>query len=449
MTLRVSIVGASGYVGGELLRLLLWHPRVAVAQATSARNAGRYIHQLHPNLRGRTALQFVHPERLEPCDLLFLALPHGEAARAIERYAGLAPRLVDCSADFRLRDPAAYRRWYGEPHPAPEWLDRFVYGLPELRREALAGASYASGVGCNATATTLALLPLVRAGLVDVTRPVIVEVKVGSSEGGATASESSHHPERAGVVRSFAPVGHRHTAEVEQATGLANVHLSITSVELVRGALRADRPGAPGHPPPPRAEGPRRQQLRRRRLRARRGHRPHRQHLRHRQPHEGRGRQRRAVHEPHVRLRRDGGAGVPGPAPVASACRGGRSPGGCAMIASSTAGRRPGMTDEELEALLREITGRIRAVSDPEQIILFGSYARGDAGPDSDLDLLVVKETAGTARAEAGRIYRALSNIRIPVDIVVVRPADLARYRDLHGTIIRPALHEGTVLYVR
>jgi LysW-gamma-L-alpha-aminoadipyl-6-phosphate/LysW-L-glutamyl-5-phosphate reductase len=237
MTLRVSIVGASGYVGGELLRLLLWHPHVVLAQATSARNAGRYIHQLHPNLRGRTALQFVHPERLEPCNLLFLALPHGEAARAIERYAGLAPRLVDCSADFRLRDPAAYRRWYGELHPAPEWLDRFVYGLPELRREALAGASYASGVGCNATATTLALLPLVRAGLVDVTRPVIVEVKVGSSEGGATASESSHHPERAGVVRSFAPVGHRHTAEVEQATGLANVHLSITSVELVRGAL--------------------------------------------------------------------------------------------------------------------------------------------------------------------------------------------------------------------
>lgn len=237
MTLRVSVVGASGYVGGELLRLLLWHPEVAVIQATSGRNAGRYLHQVHPNLRGRSKVQFVHPDRLEPCDLLFLALPHGEAAQAIERYAGLAPRLIDCSADFRLRDPALYARWYREEHPAPAWLDRFVYGLPEVSREALRGVNYASGVGCNATATNLALLPLVQAGLVDVQRPVIVEIKVGSSEGGATSSESSHHPERAGAVRSFAPVGHRHTAEVEMVTGLTNVHLSVTSVELVRGAL--------------------------------------------------------------------------------------------------------------------------------------------------------------------------------------------------------------------
>lgn len=237
MTIRVSIVGASGYVGGELLRLLLLHPGVAVAQATSGRLAGRYIHQAHPNLRGLAQIQFVHPDRLEPCDVLFLALPHGEAARQIGRYAALAERIVDCSADFRLRTAEEYRRWYGEEHPAPAWLGRFVYGLPELSRDELRGARYASGVGCNATASNLALLPLVRAGLVDVTRPVLVEVKVGSSEGGAQASESSHHPERAGAVRSFAPVGHRHTAEVRQTTGLADVHLSVTAVELVRGAL--------------------------------------------------------------------------------------------------------------------------------------------------------------------------------------------------------------------
>lgn len=237
MTLRVSIVGASGYVGGELLRLLLFHPHVSLAQAVSARNAGRYIYQVHPNLRGSTRLQFVSPDQLEPCDLLFLAMPHGQAATEIGRYAGLADRIIDCSADFRLDDPAEYRRWYGEDHPAPEWLDRFVYGLPELNREQLRGARYASGVGCNATATNLALLPLVQAGLIDPARPVLVEVKVGSSEGGARAGESSHHPERAGAVRSFAPVGHRHTAEVRQASGLSDVHLSITAVELVRGAL--------------------------------------------------------------------------------------------------------------------------------------------------------------------------------------------------------------------
>jgi N-acetyl-gamma-glutamyl-phosphate/LysW-gamma-L-alpha-aminoadipyl-6-phosphate reductase len=237
MNLRVSILGASGYVGGELLRLLLFHPAVTVQQATSARNAGKYLYQVHPNLRGRSMLQFIHPDKLEPCDVLFLALPHGEAAQAIERYAGIAERLIDCSADFRLRDGAAYQRWYGEAHPAPVWLERFVYGLPELSREQLRSAHYASGVGCNATASTLALLPLVRADLVDEGKPIVVEVKVGSSEGGAQSSESSHHPERAGTVRSFAPVGHRHTAEIVQATGLRNVHVSITAVELVRGAL--------------------------------------------------------------------------------------------------------------------------------------------------------------------------------------------------------------------
>jgi N-acetyl-gamma-glutamyl-phosphate/LysW-gamma-L-alpha-aminoadipyl-6-phosphate reductase len=243
MSLRVSIVGASGYVGGELLRLLLFHPQVEVAQVTSARNAGKYVHQVHPNLRGllvpsgATPLQFVHPDRLEPCDLLFLALPHGEAASSIERYAGLAERIIDCSADFRLRDPEHYRQWYGAEHAAPHWLGKFVYGLPETHADALRDARYASGVGCNATAANLALLPLVQAGLIDPAVPVLVEIKVGSSEGGASAGESSHHPERAGVVRSFAPVGHRHTAEVQQECGLENVHLSVTAVELVRGAL--------------------------------------------------------------------------------------------------------------------------------------------------------------------------------------------------------------------
>jgi LysW-gamma-L-alpha-aminoadipyl-6-phosphate/LysW-L-glutamyl-5-phosphate reductase len=234
---RVSIIGGSGYVGGELLRLLLFHPAVEVAQVTSERLAGKPVAAAHPNLRSRTQLQFVPAAKIEPCDVLFLALPHGEAARKIEQLAQLAPRIVDCSADFRLRDAEAYARWYGERHPAPEWLDRFVYGLPELHREAISAASYVSGVGCNATASNMALLPLARAGLLDADRDVVIEVKVGSSEGGAQSSESSHHPERSGAVRSFAPAGHRHTAEITQATGLRRVHLSITSVELVRGAL--------------------------------------------------------------------------------------------------------------------------------------------------------------------------------------------------------------------
>lgn len=242
--IRASIVGGSGYTGGEVLRLLLGHPHVQVAQVTSERHAGQYVHFQHPNLRGRTGkppLSFVSVGELAECDLLFLCLPHGEAMKRIGEFARRAPRIIDLSADFRLRDRRDYPRWYGHEHAAPEWLERFVYGLPELHREEMRNARYISGVGCNATVTILALWPLFRASLADPERGVVVEVKVGSSEGGNQANEASHHPERSGAVRSFAPVGHRHTAEVLQELGRAGpppaVHFSVTSVELVRGAL--------------------------------------------------------------------------------------------------------------------------------------------------------------------------------------------------------------------
>ncbi len=241
----VSILGGSGYVGGELLRLLLDHPEVELGQVTSESNTGRYVHSVHPNLRKRTLIKFDSASALEPCDLLFVALPHGQAMGRIEQLTQLAPRLIDMSADFRLRDPQDHVQWYGQTHSAPNWLPRFVYGLPELYREAIAGASYISGVGCNATATILALWPLFRptegsAPIGDIGRGAVVEVKVGSSEAGAAAGPSSHHPDRSHVVRSYAPVGHRHTAEVHQALragGPVPVHMSVTAVELVRGAL--------------------------------------------------------------------------------------------------------------------------------------------------------------------------------------------------------------------
>lgn len=237
---RVSIIGGSGYAGGELLRLLLDHPEVEVAQVTSERNTGHFVHALHPNLRKRTALKFSSISTLEPCDFLFVALPHDETMSRIEQLAGLAPKLVDLSADFRLRDAELYARWYGTAHAAPAWLPRFAYGLPEVNRAEIAQASYVSGVGCNATATNLALWPLFHADLVDHGRGVIVEVKAGSSEGGASAGPSSHHPDRSHAVRSFAPTGHRHTAEVIQVLGAGgplDVHMSVTSIELVRGVL--------------------------------------------------------------------------------------------------------------------------------------------------------------------------------------------------------------------
>ena len=235
--IKATIVGGSGYTGGELLRLLVAHPEIEVAQVTSRGHLGEYVYQVHPNLRKQTTLKFSDPETLEPVDLLFLALPHGNAQHKIEQFAALAPTIIDLSADFRLHNPKDYEHWYGSPHAAPEWLPKFVYGLPELHRDDLRGAHYASGVGCNATACNLALLPLVKAGLVDMEKQVIIELKVGSSEGGAEGNAGTHHPERSGVIRTFSAFGHRHTAEVIQELGLSNVALTMTSVDLVRGVL--------------------------------------------------------------------------------------------------------------------------------------------------------------------------------------------------------------------
>lgn len=232
--IKASIIGGSGYAGGELLRLLLAHPQVTVTQVTSRQYAGKFVSGVHPNLRGVTALKFSNPADLQPCDLLFTAMPHGRLASEIGQFADLAERIVDLSADFRLRDAAQYREWYGWEHPAPEWLAQFVYGLPELYRAEIAGAQYVSGVGCNATAVNLALYPLSHAGLID---SAVIEVKVGSSEGGNSFSLASHHPERSGAMRSFAPTGHRHQAEMRQALGEFPLHFSATAVELVRGVL--------------------------------------------------------------------------------------------------------------------------------------------------------------------------------------------------------------------
>lgn len=235
--IRASIIGGSGYAGGELLRLLTGHPDVEVVQTTSRSHRGEYVYQTHPNLRKVSTLKFTDPEQLDAVDVLFLALPHGQAQMQIDAYASKAPRIVDLSADFRLHDPGAYEKWYGHAHAAPGWLTSFVYGLPELHREEIKAASYVSGVGCNATVSNLALYPVIQAGLIDPDQQVIVEIKVGSSEGGAEGNPGSHHPERASVVRTFSAYGHRHTAEVMQEMGLERVFLTMTSVDLVRGAM--------------------------------------------------------------------------------------------------------------------------------------------------------------------------------------------------------------------
>jgi N-acetyl-gamma-glutamyl-phosphate/LysW-gamma-L-alpha-aminoadipyl-6-phosphate reductase len=242
--IRAAIVGGSGYTGGELVRLLLFHPNVEVTQVASSSRAGQFLHSAHPNLRKLTGIRFCHPDDLTTCDILFLCLPHGTAAQEIERYRGLAPRIIDLSADFRLRSPALYQRWYGAEHPEPRLLSEAVYGLPELHREELQNAALVSGTGCNATTAILGLAPLYRAGLVNHAVPLVLEAKVGSSEGGAAVGAGSHHPDRSGAVRSFQPTGHRHTAELIQELGHLSgdelkqpIAFSATAVEMVRGVL--------------------------------------------------------------------------------------------------------------------------------------------------------------------------------------------------------------------
>ncbi len=232
----VAIVGGSGYAGGEFLRLALFHPHLEVTQVTSRRFAGEPVHFVHPNLRGRTNLKFIPPERLEPADILVLALPHGVFAQEYERYRPLGKVVLDLSADFRLKNPDLYRKYYGE-HPRPDLLGSFVYALPELYREALRGADQMAGAGCNATATLLGLYPLFKAGLLQ-PKPVFVTLLISTSAAGAEPSPASHHPERAGSFRVYKPTGHRHTAEVvENLPGRPEVHLTAIATDRVRGIL--------------------------------------------------------------------------------------------------------------------------------------------------------------------------------------------------------------------
>jgi N-acetyl-gamma-glutamyl-phosphate/LysW-gamma-L-alpha-aminoadipyl-6-phosphate reductase len=236
--LKVSIVGASGYAGGELLRILMFHPHVELKQASSESHPGRPIHSVHANLRGILPMKYCLASELEPCGVLFAAVPHHVSMKIMPGLRKLAPRIVDLSADFRLRDPKMYEEWYGVPHEAPDMLKDFVYGVPEINRPNIIGANLVAGAGCNATATILGLYPLVQAGIR--IRHVLADIKAGSSEGGKKPSEASHHPERAGCVRSFMPTGHRHTAEVLQMMGSTDpklVEMAVTAIDMVRGIL--------------------------------------------------------------------------------------------------------------------------------------------------------------------------------------------------------------------
>jgi len=242
--MRIGIIGGSGYVGSELLRLLLMHPQVEVTMVTSRQVAGEYVFNVHPNLRGITQLKFVplDIEQLKAnCDLVFTATPHGGSVNLVPKLLEAGLKVIDMSADFRLKNPADYESYYGWTHAHPEMLKEAAYGLPELHREEIKKAKLVACPGCMATSAILGLAPIVKAGLIDNSK-IIVDLKVGSSGGGSKPNLASHHPERFSGVRPYQVTGHRHTAEVEQElTALANetVKIGFTphAVNMVRGIL--------------------------------------------------------------------------------------------------------------------------------------------------------------------------------------------------------------------
>lgn len=242
--IRIGIIGGSGYVGSELLRILLLHPQVEVTMVTSRQNAGEYVFNTHPNLRGLTQLKFVPPdipELQKNCDIVFTATPHGGSVNLIPQLLEVGLKVVDMSADFRLKNPADYDTWYGFKHTHPDLLKESVYGLPELHREEIKKAHLIACPGCMATATILALIPVVKAGLIEKDR-IIADLKVGSSGSGAKATAASHHPERFGGVRPYKSVMHRHIGEVEQelnslTTDPITISFSPHAVNMIRGIL--------------------------------------------------------------------------------------------------------------------------------------------------------------------------------------------------------------------
>ncbi len=241
--MKVSVMGGSGYAGGELLRLLLSHPSCQVQAVTSRRYPGEPLYRVHPNLRGITNLRFESDdsESLLKSDIVFTALPHGKSMKVVPTLLGQGVRVIDLGADFRLKDPEAYKQYYSFEHEYPDLLGERAYGLPEFHRDEIRKARLVSVPGCMATAAILGVAPVVSAGLVE-TDKIIVDAKIGSSGAGVSPTIATHHSERSDGVRPYKTVGHRHIAEIEQELKpLANeeVRVSFTphAVGMVRGIL--------------------------------------------------------------------------------------------------------------------------------------------------------------------------------------------------------------------
>ncbi len=237
---RVGIVGGTGYTGVELLRLLAMHPEVTTSVITSRSEAGTRVADMFPNLRGHLDLSFSDPDvgRLAECDLVFFATPNGTAMQMVPELLARGARIVDLAADFRLKDARVWEQWYGVPHACPELLEEAVYGLPEIHREAVKGARLVANPGCYPTAVTLGYLPLVEAGLLDLTG-LIADTKSGVSGAGRKASVPTLLGECGESFKAYAVPGHRHLPEIAQnLTQVAGEEVGLTFVPHLLPMIR-------------------------------------------------------------------------------------------------------------------------------------------------------------------------------------------------------------------
>ncbi len=236
--MKVGIVGASGYSGAELLRLLEDHPQLVPAVATSREFAGRKVSDVYPNLPSDLAFTDIDLDLIAGLDLVFLALPHGVSMTLAPALADRGTPLVDFSADFRLHDADAYPEWFGHNHTSPGTLQDWIYGLPELHRKEIAGAGLVANPGCYPTAVLLALAPLVESGLID-TEGIVVSAASGVSGAGRGVSPGVHFAHVHGSVRAYGFPGHKHTPEIEQElTLLAGRTVRVTFVPHLVPASR-------------------------------------------------------------------------------------------------------------------------------------------------------------------------------------------------------------------
>ncbi len=221
MTTTIAILGASGYTGGELVRLLARHPHVRITEVTSERYKDKPLQAAFPHLLGLPDLICRSLEDLEPicrCDLVFCALPHLTSMSVVPKLLDNGVRVIDLSADFRLNDATVYQTWYGEDHLAPGLLEKAVYGLPERYRQEIRNARLVANPGCYPTSVLLALAPLLQQGAVD-PGSILIDSKSGISGAGRGASQATLFTEVEGGFRAYKVGGHRHTPEMEQELG--------------------------------------------------------------------------------------------------------------------------------------------------------------------------------------------------------------------------------------